>query len=116
MPHRVLNQSHKKTRFSLPLFLNPPLSSVVTPFPRAAVPQSLNDYCKAPHIHRVLSDSMLSRDFTTGIHFGEAEWRRKGLLFSLNDLLSIALFCVAGLNGWCHLCAPALRSSRQTML
>jgi hypothetical protein len=39
----------------------------------------------ASHVHRVLSPDAATQSF----HFGEAEWRRKGL------------------NGWCHACAPA---------
>lgn len=80
-PHRVINRSFDRTRVSLPLFLNPPLSGWV----RSLVPgATANVSREAAHIHRVLDPRVPVEPF----HFGEAEWRRKGL------------------NGWCHVCAP----------
>ncbi len=80
-PHRVENRS-ERSRLSLPLFVNPSLSEVV---PGSAAPESNDDH--GEHVHRVLSPS------TRGpLHFGQAEWRRKGL------------------NRWCHSprCCPAI--------
>ncbi|HEY8924406.1 MAG TPA: 2OG-Fe(II) oxygenase family protein [Polyangia bacterium] len=83
LPHRVVNQSADRTRVSIPLFLNPPLRGVVPVFSAGAIaPAQAAD---APeHVHRVLTASVPVAPF----HFGEAEWRRKGL------------------NGWCATCSP----------
>jgi isopenicillin N synthase-like dioxygenase len=83
-PHRVINRSLDRTRVSLPLFLNPPLHGHVgplVPVARAVAPERSS---AASHVHRVLPPGAPIERF----HFGEAEWRRKGL------------------NGWCHACAP----------
>jgi len=78
-PHRVVNRSLERTRVSIPLFLNPPLEAVVPGADRVfAAPDG-------EHVHRVLAPGAPPRP----LHFGEAEWRRKGL------------------DGWCHACAPA---------
>ena len=85
-PHRVLNPSLARTRVSLPLFLNPALSARVEPLvPVAVAAASRQGADGAPHFHRVLPPEAATRP----LHFGEAEWRRKGR------------------NGWCHACAPA---------
>lgn len=58
-PHRVTTGD--RSRISLPFFLNPSLDSVISPRAGEA------------HVHRVLRAEPL--------HFGEAEWKRKGLGF-----------------------------------
>ncbi len=83
-PHRVINPSLARTRVSLPLFLNPPLTARVEPLIPAATAPSAEDVPPAPHVHRVLPPDAPPRP----LHFGEAEWQRKGR------------------NAWCHLCAP----------
>jgi isopenicillin N synthase-like dioxygenase len=84
LPHRVINQSIDRTRVSIPLFVNPRLTEHVplfeTPGPAGDAPLAEQE-----HIHRVLTASADAAPF----HFGEAEWRRKGL------------------GGWCATCAPA---------
>ena len=86
MPHRVLNQSTDRTRLSIPLFLNPPLTGLVPVFAgrpiRDAVATERNE--SSAHVHRV----MAPREPGAPFHFGEAEWRRKGL------------------SGWCASCSP----------
>lgn len=83
-PHRVTNRSIDRTRVSLPLFLNPSLTGQVGPLlPSRQGVSAPSD--AAPHVHRVLGSAPQEP-----LHFGEAEWRRKGL------------------NCWCHACAPAL--------
>jgi isopenicillin N synthase-like dioxygenase len=83
-PHRVTNRSIDRTRVSLPLFLNPPLTGQVGPLVASRQPVA-GQSDVAPHVHRVFGSVP-----TEPFHFGEAEWRRKGL------------------NGWCHACAPPL--------
>lgn len=78
-PHRVLNRSTERTRVSMPLFLNPPLTATV----RALAPAAERAPEDEGHVHRVLGASREG-----GLHFGEAEWRRKGL------------------EGWCAECSP----------
>ena len=56
-PHRVTTGA--LSRVSLPFFLNPSLDRVVAPGPGGE------------HVHRVLQ--------TAPLHFGEEEWKRKGL-------------------------------------
>ncbi len=68
-PHRVTNQARDRSRISIPVFVNPPLDSVV---PVAPAPARAID---VPHIHRVLPADGASGPF----HYGRAEWRRKGL-------------------------------------
>jgi len=86
MPHRVLNQSTDRTRVSIPLFLNPPLTALVPVFPGRASPHTVaterNE--STEHVHRVMAPGEPAAPF----HFGEAEWRRKGL------------------SGWCAICSP----------
>jgi isopenicillin N synthase-like dioxygenase len=84
-PHRVINPSLDHTRVSLPLFINPPLFAQVEPLVPGATSAIAEEVAGAPHVHRVLTPDAATQSF----HFGEAEWRRKGL------------------NGWCHACAPA---------
>jgi isopenicillin N synthase-like dioxygenase len=67
-PHRVTNRARDRSRVSIPVFVNPPLDSMLAARPRAATDD-------AEHIHRVL----LPDDATTPFHYGQAEWRRKGL-------------------------------------
>lgn len=87
-PHRVINPSIERTRVSVPIFINPPLDSVVPVFSAARTPAagwpSLSASARE-HVHRVIDTEIPPRPF----HFGEAEWRRKGL------------------DGWCHQCAPS---------
>jgi isopenicillin N synthase-like dioxygenase len=80
IPHRVCNHSSRRPRVSVPVFINPALSSVVSPaasWREAGAPTS-----PAPpvgggteHIHRVLAPGAAPRPFV----FGESEWARKGL-------------------------------------
>jgi isopenicillin N synthase-like dioxygenase len=65
-PHRVQND-RRKSRLSLPLFVNPALSGVIA---GAGVPRTDTE-----HVHRVLAPELPPGQ----LHFGEAEWRRKGL-------------------------------------
>jgi isopenicillin N synthase-like dioxygenase len=83
-PHRVINPSLDRTRVSLPLFLNPPLTSHVRRLVANAETGIVESPDETSHIHRVLPPGAAIESF----HFGEAEWRRKGR------------------NGWCHACAP----------
>jgi isopenicillin N synthase-like dioxygenase len=83
-PHRVINPSLARTRVSLPLFVNPSLSGQVGPLVSIATSTPVKEPTGSPHFHRVLPLGAATHPF----HFGEAEWRRKGL------------------NGWCHACAP----------
>jgi isopenicillin N synthase-like dioxygenase len=80
-PHRVINPSLERTRVSLPMFLNPPLTGRVAPLVAAREPQAPSEDA---HVHRVFPPGAEIEPFV----FGEAEWRRKGL------------------NGWCHACSP----------
>jgi isopenicillin N synthase-like dioxygenase len=80
-PHRVINQSIERTRVSIPIFLNPPLDAYVP----VLVAQDMDDgEPDGEHVHRVLLPDAPAAPF----HFGESEWRRKGL------------------GGWCAVCAP----------
>jgi isopenicillin N synthase-like dioxygenase len=81
-PHRVVNPSLDRTRVSLPLFLNPPLTGQVAPL---VPPSSVASRGEPAHVHRVFPSGAAIGPF----HFGEAEWSRKGL------------------NGWCYACSPA---------
>ena len=83
-PHKVINPSLDRTRVSLPLFLNPPLTGWVRPLVSGADDIPARGSREASHVHRVLPPGTPLEPF----HFGEAEWRRKGC------------------NGWCHACAP----------
>ena len=82
-PHRVVNPSLERTRVSLPLFLNPPLTATVRTLLPIAVPSAAARH-EAEHVHRVIEPGSRIEPF----HFGEAEWRRKGQ------------------NGWCYACSP----------
>jgi isopenicillin N synthase-like dioxygenase len=87
MPHRVINKSADRTRVSIPLFVNPPLTASVPLFPaRAAADQTSAAEAggAAEHVHAV----MTATDPVAPFCFGEAEWRRKGL------------------DGWCATCSP----------
>ena len=71
-PHRVVNRRSDRPRLSIPTFLNPSLQTTVTPIAGISpVPRPFDD----SHVHRVLSPAAP----TGSLHFGEAEWRRKGL-------------------------------------
>lgn len=71
-PHRVVNRRSDRSRLSIPIFLNPSLQTIVTPIAGvSSVPRTFDD----SHIHRVLSPA----ETAGSLHFGEAEWRRKGL-------------------------------------
>ena len=83
-PHRVINRSLDRTRVSLPLFLNPPLTGWVGPLVPVAEGARLEETTETSHVHRVLPSPASTEPFV----FGEAEWRRKGR------------------NGWCHACSP----------
>ncbi len=89
-PHRVINQSVERTRVSVPLFLNPPLTTDVPVFglasPASPVGATIRED-EQDHIHRVLPGQGPYAPF----HFGEAEWRRKGL------------------GRWCAACVPDIR-------
>jgi isopenicillin N synthase-like dioxygenase len=65
-PHRVDNRSGD-SRLSLPLFVNPPLVWEIEGASR--------ERDDTEHVHRVLPP----RASGGRLHFGEAEWRRKGL-------------------------------------
>ncbi len=69
-PHRVVNHSAERPRVSVPVFVNPPLSFLVSPA-CGAIP--LRSDCE--HIHRVLDPAVPRVPFV----FGESEWKRKGL-------------------------------------
>jgi isopenicillin N synthase-like dioxygenase len=84
-PHRVINPSLDRTRVSLPFFLNPPLGGWVEPLTSTDTVEDVSPFNEAEHAHRVIPPGAAPTPF----HFGEAEWRRKGM------------------NGWCHQCAPA---------
>lgn len=79
-PHRVANPSTRRTRYSVPVFINPALDArvacVVPPSARVAAP------LETEHIHRVLAPGWVPPPFV----FGASEWRRKGQ------------------GRWCHLC------------
>jgi isopenicillin N synthase-like dioxygenase len=87
-PHRVINRSHDRTRVSIPVFVNPPLDSIVPVWRQggSAVDEAPDE--GGEHVHRVLQRHRRPAPF----HFGSAEWRRKGL------------------GGWCHAChGPSVR-------
>lgn len=70
-PHRVINPSTERTRFSIPVFLCPDLDAVVSAKLPYRNPPLRQD---GSHIHRVLDSSSPP----TALHFGIAEWQRKG--------------------------------------
>jgi isopenicillin N synthase-like dioxygenase len=81
VPHRVFNRAVDRPRVSIPLFLCPPLDAEV----RVVVADAQLPVSDVPgeHVHHVLKTG----NGWTSFHFGEAEWRRKGL------------------GGWCAECA-----------
>jgi hypothetical protein len=85
--HRVINHSIERTRISIPLFMNPPLDAHVPVFVRPPSRSAVHPEVSPEHVHRVLRPSVPGDPF----HFGEAEWRRKGL------------------GRWCADCVPELR-------
>lgn len=71
-PHRVINPSAQSSRLGIPLFLNPDLGFSVA----ALLPEPRREAApEAEHVHRVLPPGPAPR----ALHFGESEWRRKGL-------------------------------------
>ena len=84
-PHRVINHSIDRTRISIPLFINPPINSDVPIFAGPQSSSGVGANVAEEHIHRVLPPGGPAITF----HFGEAEWRRKGL------------------GRWCAACVPA---------
>jgi isopenicillin N synthase-like dioxygenase len=79
-PHRVVNPSRARTRFSVPVFINPALDAPVARAvpPAGDAPQEQ----ETEHVHRVLPPGFRPPPFL----FGDSEWRRKGL------------------GRWCHRC------------
>ena len=74
-PHRVINRRSDRPRLSIPVFLNPSLHTVVAPIPDSAGSRAPGPVIDYSHVHRVLPPNETGAPF----HFGEAEWRRKGL-------------------------------------
>jgi isopenicillin N synthase-like dioxygenase len=79
-PHRVINRASDRTRVSIPVFINPPLDAFVRPLagthaPLSCVNPTLERDAEKDHVHRVLAPLLDTAEF----HFGQAEWRRKGL-------------------------------------
>jgi isopenicillin N synthase-like dioxygenase len=73
-PHRVINRQSDRSRVSIPLFLNPSLHTVVEVISRLSSGEGrriLDD----SHVHRVITSATPGHP----VHFGAAEWRRKGL-------------------------------------
>ena len=85
-PHRVINHSVDRMRISIPLFVNPPLDADVPVF----APPAVHSATSPEHVHRVL---VPPSEAAVPFHFGEAEWRRKGL------------------GRWCATCVPAFPST-----
>jgi isopenicillin N synthase-like dioxygenase len=81
-PHRVVNPSARRTRVSVPVFVNPPLDAIVPVFDGPDAPAPAAGACE--HVHRVIAPRARRAPF----HFGRAEWRRKGE------------------GGWCFSCCP----------
>ena len=69
-PHRVVNPSASRSRYSIPVFINPSLTTRL----RRALPPVARRPCRDGHVHTVLPDDVGD----PGLCFGEAEWRRKG--------------------------------------
>ena len=91
-PHRVINRQHERTRVSIPLFVNPPLTGTVPVFLREGAGAERRDD-DTEHIHRVLDRRLRPEPF----HYGRAEWDRKGL------------------GHWCARCTPAKDPRRPTL-
>ncbi len=68
-PHRVVNPSMSRSRYSIPVFINPSLTTRLW----RALPPVPSPPCRGGHVHAVLSDVE-----EPWLCFGEAEWRRKG--------------------------------------
>lgn len=66
-PHRVLNLSTSRMRCSLPFFLSPSLDTVLVRGSGAVAGVA------GEHVHAVLAGTPPAK-----LHYGEAEWRRKG--------------------------------------
>ncbi|HTF90651.1 MAG TPA: 2OG-Fe(II) oxygenase family protein [Planctomycetota bacterium] len=71
-PHRVVNPSTRRSRISIPVFVNPSMGAKVSRLPVREVSASV---APRAHVHRVLAPDRPPTSFD----FGEAEWRRKGL-------------------------------------
>lgn len=69
-PHRVVNPSASRSRFSIPVFINPSLTTRLW----RALPRAPSPPPRGSHVHAVLSDHAAE----PWLHFGEGEWRRKG--------------------------------------
>jgi isopenicillin N synthase-like dioxygenase len=77
-PHRVINPSRSQDRLSVPVFINPPLAYEVRRVEGCGRGTPPAPWPDAEHVHRVLTRSqVLDRDVQS-LHFGHAEWRRKG--------------------------------------
>ncbi|HKU93999.1 MAG TPA: 2OG-Fe(II) oxygenase family protein [Vineibacter sp.] len=74
-PHRVVNPSRSHDRLSVPIFINPALAQTVRRLERRPATVSWPD---SPHVHRVLPLSTIIDASVDHVHFGAAEWRRKG--------------------------------------
>jgi isopenicillin N synthase-like dioxygenase len=75
-PHRVVNPSRSQDRLSVPVFINPPLAyEVRRTGVRAPATAAWPD---TEHVHRVLTRSQIVDPDVQRLHFGHAEWRRKG--------------------------------------
>lgn len=72
-PHRVLNRSAEKSRLSIPVFVNPPLNTLVKPVEMSLKRE--DTYSEDEHVHRVSQPDKVYEPFC----FGESEWQRKGL-------------------------------------
>lgn len=81
-PHRVVNRSLQRLRCSVPLFVNPSLTTTLV---RELPPLfEAPDRGRREHVHAVLDAAALP----SALHYGAAEWRRKGE------------------NVWCAACVP----------
>ena len=66
--HRVVNRSSTRSRISIPVFICPPLEAIVSGTRHCFVERH-------GHVHRVRNPAQAWPDS----HFGESEWKRKGL-------------------------------------
>lgn len=74
-PHRVINPSSTRDRLSVPVFINPALDCAIA---RADVTPAISPWIEATHVHRVLPVAQIHDPGARYLHFGHAEWRRKG--------------------------------------
>lgn len=74
-PHRVVNPSRSQDRLSVPIFINPPLAQTIRRHGQRPAALSWPD---SAHVHRVLPLSQVADAGVEHLHFGAAEWRRKG--------------------------------------